>query len=285
MGGTYCQINEAYQLISELQSSIKPKSWSKFYSYRIRKFFEDYLSSDVHKNRDLRAITENEVNNFIESLPYKHNEKANYYRALKKFFEFTSKKGATQPFFIKVKKIEQIRGNLDYITKEHVDKILRLINGTGDIDDRLILAIFLYTGLGRKYISNLTYGQISDDMSCFRLDGVEYEIPIKDELRDLLYQYKITHKMNRAQRLFDISESGITNKLKEVSKRICGRSYNPTIYSNTFIVKALGEEDPWANIYVVGRLTVESLSTIAKHITSKPAWIIDEQRKILRKWK
>jgi len=289
MEGSYCQINDAYQLMSELRNSIKPKSWSKFYSYRIRKFFEEYLAGDVHRNRDLRAITENEVNDFLETLPCKHNEKANYYRALKKFFEFTSKKGATQPFFVRVKKIEQTRGRINYIPEEHVDRIVKFINdtdgGINDIDDRLILAIFLYTGLGRKYIANLTYEQISDDMSCFRLDEVEFEIPIKDELRDLLFQYKIAHKMNRSQRLFDISESGITNKLKEVSKRICGNSYNPTTYSNTFIAKALGYEDPWANIYVVSRLTVESLSTIAKHITSKPAWIIDEQRKILRKWK
>lgn len=288
MSGTYCQINEAYQLMSELQSKVKSESWDKFYSYRIRKFFEEYLTSAENRNRDLLAITENEVNNFIESLPYKHNEKVNYYMALKKFFEYTAKKGATQSFFIRVKKIKQVKENISYISQTHIDRMVSYIGSdieSGNIDDKLILALFLYTGLGRKYIFNLTYDQISDDMSCFRFTGVKHDIPIKEELKNLLYVYKTMHKIERGQKLFNISESGITNRIKEVSKNVCGKSYNPTQFSNTFIKKALGEEDPWINLFAVSQLTVESISTIAKHITCKPTWIIDEQRKILRKWK
>jgi len=157
MGASYCQIQTVYQLMEELKKTVPTISWKKFYSYRIRKFFEEYLSQEEHVDRPLSAITEVEVNNFLKSMACKHNEKVNYYMALKLFFDFAAKKGVTQPFYIKVNKYKQERCGIEYIEENHVKKIVDYISGksgqTALLENRLLLALFLYTGLGRKYIS------------------------------------------------------------------------------------------------------------------------------------
>ncbi len=282
----YGQIEIVYQQMRELEKTVSKKSWEKAYSYRIRKFFEEYLSQEEHMNRSLWAITENEVNNFLQLLPYKHNEKVNYYRALKKFFDYTAKKGITQPFYIRVDKLVQERIKTGYISEEHIKKIRKYIGDSSNmLDNRFILALLLYTGLGRKYISDLTFEQISDDMKKLRLNAIEYEIPIKKELQDLLTSYKIEHKLKRNERIFDVDETAITYRAKSASKVACGKAYTPTDFSNTFIKKSLGEQDQWKNIYTVSQLTIESLTTIAKHIDVRPSWIFSEQEILLDRWK
>lgn len=282
----YGQIGVVHQQMSELEKTVSKKSWEKAYSYRIRKFFEEYLSQEEHKNRSLLAITENEVNNFLQLLPYKHNEKVNYYRALKKFFDYTAKKGLTQPFYIRVDKLVQQRIRTEYISDEHVRKMCKYIDDSKNLlGNRFTLALLLYTGLGRKYLSDLTYEQISDDMKTLRLKGVEHEIPIKKELRNLLAAYKIEYKLKRNERIFDVDETAVTYRAKIVSKVVCGKAYTPTHFSNTFIKKALGEQDQWKNIYTVSQLTNESLATIAKHISVRPSWIFSEQEILLDRWK
>lgn len=282
----YGQIEIVYQQMRELEKIVSKKSWEKAYSYRIRKFFEEYLSQEEHRNRSLWAITENEVNNFLQLLPYKHNEKVNYYRALKKFFDYNAKKGITQPFYIRVDKLVQERIRTEYITEEHVGKICKYIDDRRNpLENRFTLALLLYTGLGRKYLSDLTFEQISDDMKRLRLKGVKHEIPIKEELQNLLTAYKIEYKLKRNERIFDVDETAVTYRAKSASKVACGKAYTPTHFSNTFIKKSLGEQDQWKNIYTVSQMTNESLTTIAKHISVRPSWIFSEQEILLDRWK
>ncbi len=289
MDANYSQIQYVYQLMGELEKTIPATSWKKFYSYRIRKFFEEYLSQEEHIDRPLSAITEIEVNNFLKSLTCKHNEKVNYYMALKSFFDYAAKKGVAQPFYIKVNKYVQKRTEIEYIEEKHTKKIVDYISGISGqenlIENRLLLALFLYTGLGRKYISGLSYDQINDKMDAFRLNGVDHEIPIKEELHRLLTVYFSESGIKRTRRIFDVDETALNYRLNALSKEICGKSYTPTQYSNTFIKKALGDQDQCKNIYAVSRLTNESLSTIAKHVDAAPSWIFSEQKILLDKWK
>ena len=289
MGANYCHIQVVYQLMDELEKTVSATSWKKFYSYRIRKFFEEYLSQEEHFDRPLSAITEVEVNNFLKSMTCKHNEKVNYYMALKLFFDFASKKGVTQPFYIKVNKYTQKRSRIEYIEEEHAKKIVDYISGKSGqnvlLENRLLLALVFYTGLGRKYISGLSYDQISDDMWVFRLNGVDHDIPIKKELHRLLTVYFSESGIKRSRRIFDVDETALNYRLSVLSKKICGKSYTPTQYSNTFIKKTLGDQDQCKNIYTVSRLTNESLSTIAQHVDAAPSWIFSEQKILLDKWR
>ncbi len=280
----YCQIKEVIELINELKETISVVSWNKAYSYRIDKFFYEYMAHEKNKNRRLMAITENEVNDFISTLPYKHNEKVNYYRALKKFFDFSARKGLTQPFYVKVDNIKQEKTIIKYINENDLSKIINFINSDAKIEHRLMLALFLYTGLSRKFIINLTYDQISEDLTYFKFNSGEILIPIKPELTNLLFEYKKHSRKLSSRNIFEINESTLSKEVNYISKNACGHSYNPTEYSNTFIIKALGN-DKWANIYIVSRLTMESITTIEKHISDSPEWLIDEQRKILNRWK
>ena len=82
-------IDEAQEIMDMFKGTMEINNWNKCYGYRIRKFFEEYLSSPEHYDRKLMEITEKEVNDFLASLPYKQNEKLNYYNMLKAFFNYS----------------------------------------------------------------------------------------------------------------------------------------------------------------------------------------------------
>ncbi len=280
----YCQLDVVRAYMDEFKNTVKTSSWEKSYSYRIDRFFSDYLSQDEHKDRSLMAITENEVNNFISSLPFKHNEKVNYYRVLKKFFDYLARKEVVQPFYVKVKKLTQEHAKPKYINNDHIQKIVNFINSDAKIEHRLLLALFLYTGLSRSFIVNLTFQQISEDITFFQFNNGKTKIPIKEELRGLLWEYKRHRNKKEHERVFEISESTMSIEVKYISKNACGFGYSPTEFSSTFIIKALGDEEKWTNLYTVSRLTLESISTIEKHIVDTPPWLIEEQKKLLKEW-
>ncbi len=279
----YMYMEEVDSLMVELRRITSPNSWKKSYSYRIKRFFEEYLSKEEHRKRKLSEITAHDINYFIANLPLKHNEKVNYYRVLKVFFDFTSKKGVTVPFYINVTKLTQEKKLPIYINEDDFKRLVQFIHSDLKIEHRLMLGLFLYTGLSRKYISELSFSQIKDDLTSFRFDSGETQIPIKSELTKILIEYKSFCNKKYSERFFNINENTISTEVKYISKHACGHGYNPTDFSNTFIKKCLGEEK-WKNLYTVSKLTMESLSTIEKHIKDIPPWLVDEQRIILCKW-
>lgn len=275
----YTYWKEANKIIQEFKKTIKPNSWKRTY-YRIEKFFNEFMDLPEHRDRKLMEITEKEIDDFLGSLPYKQNEKANYYRVLKKFFDFSYKLNYTRASFLNVKKVEQVKVPLTYISEEDFQNIKTYINGDDRIENRLLLALFLYTGLSRKYIHKMSFSQFSDDCTQYHIGNED--IPLKPELIRLLRIYK-EEPIGREQHFFDIQEDTVSSNVRRLSEKACGKGYTPTEFSNTFIKKSLGE-DKDKNIYAVSKLTHESLGTIEKHIKDLPNWLIDRQNVILKQW-
>jgi hypothetical protein len=65
-------------------------------------------------------------------------------------------------------------------------------------------------------------------------------------------------------KLLDMDENNISTYIGNLTEKATGKKYTPTILSNTFIAKALKDGN---NIWEVSKLTLESVSTIEKHIT------------------
>ena len=279
----YCQMDEVNRLLNALKDTENPKLWKILYKSCIMKFFTKYLSQEHLKDRKLRDLTVNEVDSFLDNLPYEHNTKANYYQALKKFFEFADKKGVIPLFYKRVKEYKHQRGVIKCIEPKHVKALEEFIEGESKLENRLLIGLLLYTGLSRKYIANLSFQQITDDMSCFRINNGDSIIPIRSELSDLLTEFRKRNKKKHSDKFFGGDETSINYMVGEICMNVCGRKYTPTEFSNTFIGKALGEES-WKNLYPVSKMTLESISTISQHIHDT-SWLIEEQRKILKMWK
>lgn len=281
MSKTYCDFEEVQRLLNMLKEKSNPKNWEKFLSY-VNKFFGKYMTSSEQCNRGLLAITEIEVDDFIEKLPVSLATKANYYQALGAFFDFALIDGSVTAFFSRVKKYVQPKTTIKYVEDEDYEKLKIFINSSEPIVDRLVIALFLYSGLSRRYVANLSFSQISETFDQFYFENVN--LPIKKELSTLLSLYYKDLNFDRGRRLFHFSDETLSTLVGKISKRACGCKYTSTILCNTFIKKSLGKDSQWKNLYIVSKLTLESVQTIEKHLMSCPDWLVDEQRKILKLW-
>ena len=192
----------------------------------------------------------------------------------------------TRLSFEKVNKIEQIRNPKEYVDEDDLKIIKDYVQSdTGKISNRLLLALFLYTGLSRNIIANMSFSQFNDNCTEFyiSLKTGEYVLPIKKELSELLQKFKSASGISNTDKFFTSTGEYLSGTIGRVTKKICKKRYTPTILCNTFIKQTLGE-DIDKNIYAVSKLTLESLKTIEEHVSQSPDWLIDRQREILKRW-
>lgn len=242
----------------------------EFYKGRIKNFFEDFIGEESNKDKPLNAITFFDVDRFLNGVS-NESERSNHYYALKRFFRFTYLKGYTNEIMERVKApIVTSRSERNEPLDDQSYNRLKafIVNEENDLNDRLILGLFLFTGLSRKYITSI----ISDD---FRYeDGVyklivwkneqEIKLPLKAELQILVYKYcenKTSEEM--LNKVVEINENYLSTYIGNLTNKILGRNVTPTSLSATFIKKALQHDN---NIWEVSRLTLEEVTTTAKHI-------------------
>ncbi|WP_410513115.1 site-specific integrase [Paenibacillus sp. BR2-3] len=281
----YQYIEEANEILKNYLETISDNKSKVFYQTRLNRFFHDYLSLDHNKARPMNALNFHDLNTFINSLKFTNNEKLNYFYAFKGFFSFAYignfipneiMKGVIKPLVkSKVRK---------YIDKASIEK---LIGFTKDIkipiEDRLLVGFFMYTGLSRQYIANLTNYQISTGNQYYSLhfdmgSHVRY-VPLNIELTNLIKEYrKLMPIIRPYDKVFKLNENYISDKIKNLSKQITNHEFTPTQYSNTFIKYVLNKGN---DVLSVSRLTLESLNTIEKHIDINEEEIVKKQINIL----
>lgn len=277
--------DKAFELVNNYLNTIPNDDSKVFYQNRLKKFFDEFMSQKHNSTKPLNTISFHDVNSFIEELPYSTAEKLNYVNAFAGFFKFayqTDKlttdvmKGVNRPIVeLKQKK---------YINKEEITRIKAFISDANQpMEDRLLLGFFLYTGLSRKYIANLTHYQFSYGNSYvsifFDLGDRTQSIPLNKTLIAIIKEYFDTFSViNPYEKVFKLDEDYISSKVNSLSKRITGKAYTPTDYSNTFIREALSKNK---DILTISSLTMETITTIMKHVSVDEQEVIKKQIKTL----
>lgn len=247
-----------------------PTKSHEFYRGRIKKFFTEHMSIDVNHKRPLDAITYYDVNDYLECIELSSSERLNTYYALKRFFLFTYRRKLTTNFMTDVNKPVVQKKALKYIQKEHYEELNSFIfDREEDIFERLILGLFLFTGLSRKYIYNIHIDDFIYINGLYKLkvwkSKEEVILPIKAELQLIIHDFIKNNKNTTITRIIEVSEDHFSTVLKKLSKRACSKEYSPTYFSNTFIRNSLKNGN---YIWEISKLTLESISTIEKHITN-----------------
>ncbi len=262
----YIYIDKVNKLIDEMLTNfnIKQKSIA-FYKGRIGNFFNDVII----KNKPLDALTYFDIDTFLGKLNCSNAEKLNVYNALKRFFEYTYLIGETKEIMSQVKKPISERKIPEVLSEDGYLKLKEyIVNKDNLIKDRLILGLFLFTGLSRKYIANLRNSDFKFQGGVYKLaiwkEEEEIELPIKSELQLIINEYCNTLiETEKFMKVIKIDENHISSYIKGICKPIISEECTPTILSNTFIAKALSGGN---YVYEISNLTLESLSTIEKHI-------------------
>lgn len=246
---------------------IKGKSLT-FYTSRINKFFSEYMGLPP-ANKPLNAITFFDINTYLANLNYSNAEKVNHYNSLKRFFEYTYLTNTTKEIMSQVikplysKKPKKVLGMDEYI------KLKKFIFcKSNNLNDRLILGLFLFTGLSRKYIASIRNNQFTYDDGVYKLiiwkGEEEIKLPLKAELQLIIHEY-CTNKTEsqKMENAVKMNEDYISKYIANLTKTISGKKYTPTILSNTFISMALKNGN---YIWEVSKLTLESAFTIEQHV-------------------
>ena len=248
----YDYFDEAKNLLGDF---IKPKSKDQhFYYSRIRDFFDEYMGRENNTDKPIKTITPYDINTYLKGLKKSPNEKLNCYSALKKFFEYTYTIDATFDVMKGVAKPPKQDKDSVYISKEHTKRLIEFTkNNNENLNDRLIIGFFLYTGLSRQYISKLTNSNISTQTVEYTLHikrGKSYTyVPLKNELVDLIKEYwKDMAIVKPNDTFFNYNENYLSTKVAETTIKVVNKRYTPTHFSNTFI-KACIENN--YDIYVI----------------------------------
>ena len=243
-----------------------------FYRGRINNFFRDCMGKiPSNQNKPINAITYYDVDSYIKDLKCSDAEKVNYYNVFKRFFSYTYELSLTDNVMKGVTKPDYQRKPPKYISEDHYNLIVDYISNSDDlIKNRLLIALFLWTGLSRKYIASLRNSQFIFSQASYQLrvwddkKSEEYILPLKSQLQVIIHEYiKSLDKECRNNKLVSCDENYLSSVVSEITKRACGKKYTPTEYSNTFIRKALINGNC---IWEISKLTLESVSSIEKHI-------------------
>lgn len=172
-----------------------------------------------------------------------------------------------KPFYSK--KVKKVLSESDYTNLKKY-----IVSRNNCVKKRLILGLFLFTGLSRKYIASIKNSDFKFDNGVYKLiiwkkvDAIEteIEIPLKMELQLIVNEY--LQQLNKEERLNKVVETSNENSISALVKKIAEESgvkeCSPTILSNTFISKALSKGN---YIYEVSKLTLESITTVESHIS------------------
>lgn len=285
----YCnEIKKIFDTI--LNSSEKLKDKSKlFYEQNGMKFFNEYMSLPENENRPLNAITYFDINSYIEALPFSSRHKVNVYNSLKKLFDYTYKEGITPDIMNKVKKPDVEKKRIKLIKDEDYQLLKEFItNSENDIRDRLILGLFLFTGLSRQYIANMKSSQFIFENGIYKLSIIKSNsskgekaqyvvLPIKTELQLVINEY-LLQLNGRTEKIVHIEENYLSSYVSSLTNKITTKKYTPTVFSNTFIVKALKEGN---HIWEISNLVLESVGNVAKLLNEDSEELFLRQTMIL----
>ncbi len=279
----YKFFNEVQELIDELQKTYDIKQNSLiFYKVRINKFFNDYMGQD-HRDKPLNAITYYDINTFINNLHFSDAEKLNYYNSFKLFFDFTYLKKITPELMSQVVRPQYERPPIKILSEEEYEKLKAfIVCRNNDLKDRLILGLFLFTGLSRKYIGFIVNSQFIYDKGVYKLviwQEDEIILPLKAELQLIVHEYVSSlsddNKLNKVVPYAD--QNYISTYIGNLTGQVLCKRHTPTTLSNTFVRKALSSGN---YVWEVSKLTLESVTTIEKHIINSED-ILNRQTSIL----
>lgn len=257
-----------------------------FHKSRILKFFNVYMSKVENCDKPINAITYFDINTFLDELECSDSQKVNIYSSLKTFFEYTYKKGITNEIMSRVERPQYIRGEKEILTDEQYDALKEyIVDRNNSIEERMILGLFLFTGLSRQYIASIKVDHFvfEDGVYKLKVDKGKCKVkkvvlPLKAELQLIISEYLMTLDENDSTKeVVRIGENYISSYVKKLVNKIIGVDITPTILSSTFISKCL---EDGSYVYEVSKLTLESTKTIEQHINIEDN-LFKKQTKIL----
>lgn len=281
----YKYINEIQQITDKMIDAygINIKKSAPFYKSRINNFFENYMGLEENKFKPLDALTYYDIETYLNKLECSDAEKVNIYNSLKRFFEYTYSQGQTKEIMSQIIRPTYIKKPKEILSDDEYLKLKKFIVSRDEkIKDRLVLGIFLFTGLSRKYIANLRNSDFKFDEGVYKLnvwkDEEEIQLPLKSELQLIINEYCLQlSDEDKFDKFIKMNENSISDYVSRITNNIIGKGCSPTILSNTFISKALSNGN---YIFEVSNLTLEAVSTIATHVKDDSD-LINRQTSIL----
>lgn len=265
----YKYTSEVELLIKDLTETYEIKEKTlPFYKSRINKFFIEYMGLQNNKDKPLNAITYYDIDYYIKNLKYSDAEKVNHYNALKRFFEYTYLRGKTNEIMSHVEKPSYAKKQKEILQEDDYVKLKKfIVCRDNNINERLVLGLFLFTGLSRQYIASIRNNQFVYEEGVYKLyvwqEENEVKLPLKSELQILIHEYCVGIAADKIlDKFMQIDENYISTYVGNLTKTIFGKRITPTILSNTFISKALSNGN---YIWEVSKLTLESVTTIENH--------------------
>jgi hypothetical protein len=249
----------------------------EFYRYKIRDFL-------TYCGRPLSDITGFDVEDFLmksEKIT-SEAEAANYYAALKKFFDYTFRAKLSRDVMRLVQRPVVKKKSPRYISDSDWGKMAAYLEDkSNDLADRLLLGFFYYTGLSRKYVHELKLGNIDTQKRLLQFSGKK-PISVSAKFVYLVNEFVESIEIPGPDtKLFDYEINYPSTKIKSITEMILGHPYTPTEFSNTFIKKCLEQSD---DVYSISELVYESPATILKHLSglrTNRAAVLAEQARIL----
>lgn len=277
----YRYIEHVNELLIDLQNAYNiTEVTMTFYRQRVAKFFDDYMGLDANENKPLNAITYFDINTYLESLTCGGSEKVNCYNSLKRFFGYTYLMGITPEIISHVNKPNRVSRRPRYLSEDDYETLRAfIVDRQNPIQDRLILGLFLLTGLSRKYIVNLNNSQFIYENGTYKLriwdNTDEVLLPLKSELQIIVNDYlnEVTEDSRLGMIISSTNENSLTTYVKNKTQRILGHKHTPTELSNTFVKKALMHGN---RVWEISKLTLESIGTIEKHIQRVEDLFVDQ---------
>lgn len=157
-------------------------------------YFSEYMGLTINNDKPLNAITYFDVDTYLKNFKYSDAEKVNHYSALKRFFEYTYLKNKTNEIISQVTKPEYKRKPKEILKEDEYVKLKSfIVCRSNNLNERLILGLFLFTGLSREYIASLRNNQFIYEEGVYRLiiwkDENGVKLPLKSELQLLIHKY------------------------------------------------------------------------------------------------
>lgn len=259
------------------------KSINAVYKYRIEEFIEKELGKEENRKITPMEITVDHINSFLTMVGGDYKM---YSLILKSFFRYTYEQGHTKDITIGIKIPKQESKPMQFITESHCRLIADFIADIkNNFDDRLLMALFYYTGLDLHRLCKLTSTSFWDGFLWIPdKDNIKQPIPIHSQLLELLLENEKRMKqkyefVSPDLKIVDYSDNtAVTTRIKTLSKKITLKDYSPRSYEKTFKKRALKIN---CNPYLVAKLTMFSIGNIAQYIDDEQS--IDEQKKLIEK--
>lgn len=267
----YKYFDHVQKLLEDLQNTYEIKDASMdFYKRHINNFLRDYMGTESNINKPLDAITYYDLNTFIKTVECSSAEKINYYQSFKRFFDYAYLRNETQEIISQVIKPDYTPPEPEYLKDDEYYKIKAyIVDRSYPIKDRLILGLFLFTGLSRKYIAAIINSQFIYDHGVYKLQIWDEEnetlLPLKSELQIIVHEYIVSlPEEEKLKKLVPYADDNYLSRyISNQTQQIIGVRYTPTVLSNTFIRNALSHGN---YVWEISKLTLESITSIEKHI-------------------